>query len=165
MLAHMGYTNDPWTYRFFFSELHLFLLGILAYRVYKIIRTREIRRNILYTILFTNVLMLLMCDVLRDTFLGYFTDVLYICMIFFSVPFLFYLSKDWKFDSRLGELSYPIYISHMFMISLIGYFYKTHSVEYWGWIIVIATICFSLLLNKIIGYPIDKYRQGRVSHK
>lgn len=164
-LASAGYVADPWSYRFFLSELHLFLLGILAYRMYRIVNEKRMKRGVLYSVLVFNITLILICDILRDTFFGSYTDMLYITLLFLSIPFIFQLSKEWKFDARIGELSYPIYISHMFLIYFIGYFYKSHPIEYWGWIIVGSSVCFSIVLNKLILYPVDKYRQSRVKKR
>ena len=51
---HLGYTNDPWTYRFFPSELALFLIGTLSYRLYDSwLNTRMFTKRFQYPIALT----------------------------------------------------------------------------------------------------------------
>jgi peptidoglycan/LPS O-acetylase OafA/YrhL len=40
--------------------------------------------------------------------------------IWLSIPFLFMASKRSHVDRFLGELSYPLYISHLLVISVVG---------------------------------------------
>lgn len=160
MLALAGYNSDPWTYRFFFSELHLFILGMIAYRVYNMIRNRNFSKKVLQLIFSFDILLILFCGVVRS-YLGVFTDTFYLIVFACSIPFLFYLCKRWTFDSKIGELSYPIYISHGFVILVLNYISNLQSV-YQLYIVVVITILFSILLNYLILYPIDRYRQRRV---
>lgn len=161
LLAVAGYNNDPWTYRFFFSELHLFILGMIAYRVYNKIRNKSFSSKKLQAVIYLDILLILFCVPLRS-YLGAFTDYIYLIIFACSIPFLFYLCKHSKFDSKIGELSYPIYISHSFIILLLNYIFKHQAINQ-GWVVVAVTIIFSLLLNYFILYPIDRYRQKRVN--
>lgn len=160
LLAVTGYNNDPWTYRFFFSELHLFILGMIAYRVYNRIKHKSFSLRKLQAVLCLDILLILFCVFLR-TYLCDFTDYIYLIVFACSVPFLFALCKQSKLDSKIGELSYPIYISHGLVILLLNYIFKLQS-AYEGWGVAIATIALSFLLNHLILYPIDRYRQKRV---
>ncbi|MFZ9848879.1 MAG: hypothetical protein ACO3EE_12135, partial [Flavobacteriales bacterium] len=82
-------------------------------------------------------------------------------VFFGALPFIFILSKNWKTDRQIGELSYPIYISHIFVLSWVGVFQLPS--KSWRTIIVIAlSIVFAYVLNKIVGEKIEKIRQNRI---
>jgi len=82
------------------------------------------------------------------------------------LPATFNLSQSSKLDSRIGEFSYPIYVSHILVIAtltpLIAYLRLN---TYQGELAVVCTIGFSYLLLKMISDPIEKYRQSRVKIK
>ncbi len=161
LLALNGYSHDPWTYRFFFSELHLFILGMLAYRMYNIIKNKSLNKSVLYSILAFDVLIILLCEPIR-LYLGDQTDTIYLIIFFVSLPFVFHLSKRWRFDSKIGELSYPIYISHGLVILMLGYFFQFPTKSIVGWASVVVAVAIAFLLNYLILRPIDRYRQSRV---
>lgn len=110
LLQH-GKAEDPWSYRFFPSELALFMLGAMAYDVYKKIRfdsNPELYRNL------GKVMLTLVVGYIfffRNIAANYeFDKGIFYLMLASSIPFIFYLSKDNKFDQFIGNLSYPIYL-------------------------------------------------------
>ena len=156
VLYYFGYSNDPWSYRFFPSELFFFLLGILAYYIYKIIPLPTVRQKYLlfYLIIFL-------------TFIYSFFQFpgkiyLYLFIFFLVLPSVFSLSKKWKKDRSIGELSYPLYISHYFLLNIMIYF-KIESNK--GLILLISTLLLSILLNQLISKRVEIYRQSRVDKK
>jgi peptidoglycan/LPS O-acetylase OafA/YrhL len=46
--------------------------------------------------------------------------VLLFALIFFSLPFLFEFQRKNRIDNLLGQLSYPIYLWHILVITFIG---------------------------------------------
>lgn len=163
----MGYTNDPWTYRFFPSELALFLLGTISYRlydVYKIHQTKIYNFNLTGIVLastFSIIFFYQYMDIsgyTRHIFNWFFYG--FFCL---SIPFIFDFSKSSKIDSRIGELSYPVYISHILVIMLISPLLSlTRLTDYSGELAVISTILVSYILVILISDPIEKIRQARV---
>jgi peptidoglycan/LPS O-acetylase OafA/YrhL len=79
-------------------------------------------------------------------------------LITITIPFLFNLSKESKFDNWIGQLSYPIYIISGLTIGVIINFtgYKILTKEI---LIIISTILFSLALVYAIEKPIEKFRK------
>ena len=162
-----GYTNDPWTYRFFPSELSLFLLGSLSYRlydVYKIHRAKAFGINLtgVVLVLLFSIIVFYQFIVVSGYIIHMFNWLLYglFCL---SIPFVFDFSKSSKIDSRIGELSYPVYISHILVIASISPFLSLMGLqEYRGEFAVILTILVSYLLVRLISDPIEKIRQARV---
>jgi peptidoglycan/LPS O-acetylase OafA/YrhL len=163
---YLGYTNDPWTYRFFPSELALFLLGTISYRLYDANKSRNmtvlgIKLKYLVTYLF--FLFLLFYPVLPKFDLGLIFNWLFYVLTCLSLPFIFELSKHSKLDARIGELSYPIYISHMLVIGCLSPILRMLGLqEQKGLMACIFTVIVSVLLVRLISDPIEKIRQSRV---
>ena len=76
---------------------------------------------------------------------------IYFLIFFLSLPFVFLLSKNWKKDRYIGELSYPIYISHWLVLMSINYLKIPIFVDF-GFMTIILTIPLSFLLNKFISF-------------
>ena len=156
-LARSGFENDPWSHRFFPSELAFFLLGIISYHLYVKLRRVEIRKVYL-TLIWSGVLGVTVCFSLFPIPHKY---EIYMCMFFISLPFVFLLTKKWKYDAYIGELSYPIYISHLLILSCM----KTLGLPKFlgaGLTLTVLTVLFSILLNEFVAKRIEKRRQGRI---
>ncbi len=119
LMLWFGWKSDPWAYRFFPSELSLFLCGIAAYRIYSIIKIRKMDTQTLFGWL---TLGCAACAVLLIShspggFIMW-KNISYFVAILLALPFLFKLTKHSKIDSIIGELSYPMYLCHMLVIWL-----------------------------------------------
>jgi len=79
------------------------------------------------------------------------------------VPFGFLLLRSNPIDGFIGELSYPIYISHYILIGVVGKFFRLQGGT-WNMFIMtsVVTIIVSLILVQLIDKPIDRYRQKRL---
>jgi peptidoglycan/LPS O-acetylase OafA/YrhL len=157
---HWGLYKDPWSYRFFPSELAYFLIGILAYRFYRKIKDLNVpsiefvkRWALPFVVIMT---------------LGYqWVDgaamyVLYPLLVAVLIPFIFLQYKKSKFDLKIGELSYPIYMSHITLIIVIQKFHIP-ILQSIGTTATIVTVAFSYLLNEFVSKRVEKYRQQRVA--
>jgi hypothetical protein len=154
---HFEFKNDPWTYRFFPTELVFFLLGIISYQIYIKLQTIVVN-DIFYKLIWIGILVFtLLYSFLPIPGKGYF----YIITFFTSLPFIFIYTKNWKIDSYIGELSYPIYISHMFVLSVISVL-KIPVIGGKGFILTLTTILFSVILNELVAKKIEKIRQNRI---
>lgn len=157
LLISNGFYKDPWSYRFFPTELLFFLLGIVAYHIYKKLKPLKIKTSYLYMIYVFILLFTLSYSFIPTNL----KIIPYLFAIFISTPFIFILSKKWKKDRYIGELSYPIYISHMFIIYLVMYL-KIPLVGGEGLVVTFITIIFSIFLNEFVAKKIEKIRQRRV---
>lgn len=149
--------NDPWTYRFFPTELVFFLLGIVAYHGYKKLETLDIKTNHLKFIWFSVLAVTIFYSFLPIPH----KNILYLFGFFITLPFIFILTKKWKKDTEIGELSYPIYISHILILTII----KALDIPIFGPLgltISLLTIAFSVLLNSVVTKRIEKIRQKRL---
>lgn len=158
-LINSGYAEDPWSYRFFPTELALFLLGCISYKIYIKQKDKELNKNLLAGIL---VLMLIFTLTHRLIDFDY-KHILYIGVATVAIPFIFILTKRSKIDRQIGELSYPIYICHMFIIQTL----PNIPVD-WGSsmtkavFVVLMSILLSYMLNKFVAQPIEKIRAKRI---
>ena len=166
LIWEFGLNHDPWTYRFFPSELAFFLFGSISFFLYKKIESIEIPYYIGVVQL---VLMVIVTfgyyyvpeKLVPETIRHY----IYYVLIVLSIPFLFRSFKNNKTDSMIGDLSYPIYISHFLVINLLN---KTnfHFLRYdilYSISLVAGTVVVSIMLNHYVARPIDKYRQSRLT--
>jgi peptidoglycan/LPS O-acetylase OafA/YrhL len=102
--------SDPWTYRFFPFELGYFLLGALAFRYRHSLEgvvPKRIAKYCVYPIVI--VFAAVRIPVPAPT-LAY--PIAIACLL----PFLFRTTSGSKTDRLIGELSYPFYIFHYFLV-------------------------------------------------
>jgi len=157
VLYYNGFQNDPWTYRFFPTELLFFLLGTISYHIYKKIKARKIKK-LYHKIIYGLILLITLSYTLFTIPYGIY---IYLLLFFLSLPFIFILSKNWKIDRYIGELSYPIYISHMLILTLVKYSHI--KISELGVTIVLFSIIFSIFLNEFIAKKVEVYRQNRLN--
>jgi peptidoglycan/LPS O-acetylase OafA/YrhL len=156
-----GLYHDPWTYRFFPTELAFFLAGTISYRLYLVIREKSFDNRIP-----TLATVFVVCITLGYQFIpgGFIKQWFYYGLVVLVMPLLFIFSNSYRlWDGRVGELSYPIYISHIFIIALLSPLLKSHLVsKHIGIIVCVATIIFSIILIRFVIDPIENYRRQRV---
>lgn len=144
-----GYPFDPWAYRFFPTELFFFLLGGIAFR-------SQVSLNKLYGSMKINLLLLpfLISMVMFRSlpyieFHGYqvFEWVFY-PVFFIFMPYLFNLNKDNPLQMLLGSLSYPMYLTQIFIATLV---LRLHLQDpFYGLLTLMVTIFISYLLNRYV---------------
>ena len=119
-LYHLGIGDvDPWSYRFFPAELSLFCLGGLSVRVLLPIwrvwlKGRERLSSIGVAVVLAYVLLFPVLP--TESFKAFLLFAITIPLL----PALFIFSNSFKsFDQFIGELSYPIYISHVIVVDAV----------------------------------------------
>ena len=153
--------HDPWTYRFFPTELLFFLIGIVSQRYSSQINKIPMKPSVMLIFMVTFTIIYTKLPVISLAHSPFsLKAILYFLLISLSIPKLFSAFKDNKIDRYIGELSYPIYISHM----LVFYVTRHHFFEGFngGSFVVVYTVLISILLVKYVSEPIEKYRQARV---
>lgn len=160
LLNRAGLVNDPWNYRFFPAELLFFLLGSLAWHIYKRIENTGISNRVLAAI----TAVVWVCTIFYGKVEMPFKDVVYFTLFTSAVPFIFKFSRSSRIDFAIGELSYPIYICHMFVVLFLGRMAILVKVLGPGLTVALAATAMAMVLNRFIARPIEKIRQARV-HK
>ena len=152
-LINIGLDDDPWSYRFFPTEFVFFLSGIIAYEIFK---RKIITSKKCMWIIFISILLITMFYPLISV-PG--KKYIYLLLFFLALPSIFDLSKKWKKDRIIGELSYPVYISHYFILNIL----ISIGVDFnQGLILVFLTLILSFILNELISKNIENFRQSRV---
>lgn len=154
---------DPWIFRFFPSQLLLFLLGNISYRCYAWLKQRiDISKNRMLT-----VLAIVIAATIVYGLFPYFIwkKPVYHTLIFCSLPFLIDTGKLFRADIFFGELSYPVYLSHMFVlttISTLNSFTGLFKGLPANWLTIVFTLLLSVLIRRYVALPVEQYRQRRV---
>jgi peptidoglycan/LPS O-acetylase OafA/YrhL len=163
ILYNYDYDFDPWTYRFFPFEILFFLVGILCFRFYTFLKQKKVNNRLStfmfflligYIIVFQFIPVHIVCK-----------EITFFFLLFVCIPFIFIKLKDSKLDHFIGEFSYPMYLSHVFISIVIGifnskYFYFSKQIS--DIITILSTIFFSFIIIRVISNPIEKWRQWRV---
>ncbi len=158
------FQHDPWTYRFFPTEIMFFLLGYLSYRINLKLKEKSIPMFINIFILIFITFFTIIYQFLPAIRISYFPfsliEMVYFLSIILSIPVLFNFMKNSRLDNQIGELSYPVYISHMLIIEVCSavpfVFFKS------SWFIALITLIVAYLLNKMVATPFESYRQSRL---
>lgn len=156
--------HDPWTYRFFPSELALFLIGTISYHIYNYFNNNSMKLIYHKMILIIYFIILGIYNYLPDFNISLdLKSVIFYILTGLSIPSIFILTKSSKIDNRIGDLSYPIYLVHMLIIYIASQIIKQFDLNINRGILVITlTIIVSYLLVKYISDPIEKIRQNRI---
>jgi peptidoglycan/LPS O-acetylase OafA/YrhL len=157
-----GYQGDPWSYRFFPSEVAVFLIGALAYRVY---RLPTIAFNWRSCRVFAIAIVCIAIALLINRWNGVsrLASVTFWALAVGAIPFLFRATKNTTIDRYLGELSYPIYICHFLVIWFLDATVMFGSNLARGSSIIAMTLIVSTALYWIVDRPVDVWRHWRFS--
>lgn len=142
---------DPWTYRFLPFELALFLSGALSYRIVTPWINRLEKEKILgpaiWVTQITFVALMLVYPIFHlDDVTG---SLILFSVLFLSLPLLLRFQTKFKLDNAIGELSYPIYLSHFLVIGIIQKF-TTRMPFFTPGIIVVLNVVGAILVAAII---------------
>lgn len=156
----VGWGNDPWTYRFFFSEISFFLLGSLAYRLFTTYLKSKKDKLFPAIVFLTTVVFVIFYQKIYFPY----KSTLFLIMFFIAIPYVFKLTKKSKIDRYIGELSYPVYLIH-WLVSVSTYKALKESMllDYRGEVVMVISILVSILILHLIIKPIDFYRQKRAA--
>jgi peptidoglycan/LPS O-acetylase OafA/YrhL len=158
-IVSKGPEYDLFLRRFFPAELCLFLVGSISYFLFT--RIKEYRRK--YSLGLTCWVTLLVVLVFYNKKKKKFSLALLPFTILLSMPFIFNLTKDSRFDRFLGNISYPIYIVHFLIVVIFEeYFEEQYFEEKYLLFMLLLVFSASLVVYYAIEAPIDHWRQRRV---
>jgi peptidoglycan/LPS O-acetylase OafA/YrhL len=90
---------------------------------------------------------------------------IYYLTLTICIPLLFIFTGKSKADRFFGDLSYPVYIIHVLVISILVAIGLSRTNNINKVLIIIGVLFTAYLLNKYIATPIEKYRQKRITKK
>ena len=154
-LVRHGWNYDPWTYRFFPTELVFFLGGAIGCRLSKYYYRMP------QTVSFVSITMLFILTLLKPwtSLVG---DYCYLSIFTFVLPCLFIFSKSSLADRQIGNLSYGIYLVHLaialFISSEFSKFDLAIPKNYFGIFVFCLSVAFAWLFDHFIQDKIDIFR-------
>ena len=80
----------------------------------------------------------------------------YVC-VWVATPFLFNLARNSRVDNTIGQLSYPIYLSHVLVINGVKRI-DTFGIDK-GLVATVLTLALSACLYVFIDRPIEPFRR------
>jgi peptidoglycan/LPS O-acetylase OafA/YrhL len=154
--AACGLTQDPYSYRFFPFELALFLAGVLGYKAWAAAPDRWQRQPA----------RLLALAVPAAVFAYPWLQGSWPAQAFFTPPRLGVLllvgiglpaihawTRNWTFDRAVGELSYPLYLSHFLVAAVIP---AGGVLALWPSAHALAVLLASLALSWLVARHVDR---------
>lgn len=170
VLAHIVLANFISKNQIFLSAqfvyyLVFFLMGMSSYRfLFGFLEKNKAKQQIFKTIFGAAVIIILIYNYTPLSMLSV-TPVFELVFSFIFalfVPIIFSVTKNFKFDRFLGELSYPLYIIHFIIVKMFVNFTLVDT-NLKKLMIVTISLVISYSLYKFIEFPIDKFRQKRVA--
>jgi peptidoglycan/LPS O-acetylase OafA/YrhL len=155
-LSREGMGGHPWDYMFFPTQLMFFMLGCLSYHLYKKMSRLVIKP--LYLQLSYVFLMGLISSYSYISGNSYFEQGLLFIVVTLLIPGIFMLTKDNKIDTYLGNLSYPIYISQVLVISVVR-MNRFPKLMGFGFTTLILVILFSIILERFVARRAEKLKR------
>lgn len=151
-----GLSDTPWSFRFFPSEIALFLSGSLGYYVYAAKDAAQ-RRHVRATLAAVTVLLFACLSINRWDGISRLCSMSFLAAVVVGIPRLFELTRNLEFDRYLGELSYPLYICHFLFAFLL--LPNTFTLVY---LALALSLAMSVVLYHFVDRPIDRWRQSRL---
>lgn len=154
--------HDPWTYRFFPTELALFLLGALAHQLllpyYR--KTLPVVRMQAFAWIATCTFIGLTLAYGLIPHPGLIKTGMLFAVFLLLMPLAFVFQGTHRWDQWIGELSYPIYIGHALVINTLLFVWANGAahVRVLGIGAVMLSILFAMALNHWIARPVEGLR-------
>lgn len=153
----MGFKKDPWDYRFFPSELFLFLLGAVAYR-WRSFR-QALRMDTWPSLKVWGLLAFALVFSRLPFSSGFY--LLFLTCLFFSLPALLAFSTRHAWDRKLGELSYPLYVVHVLAISWLEHAMPENRSWAFSALALVASLIAAAALYRFVDVPMERVRSAR----
>jgi len=140
--------------------LAYFLLGTVAYHGYRVWRDASfspaVKRGVSALMLLLGITLIFTGHVLLEDATREAYDLFYLA-IAVVLPFAFHLTSDWRWDSRVGDYSYPIYLFHFVLASLMVAL-GVPSTSTGPWVLV-ATIAVCTVFLQLVDKPLQRVRR------
>jgi peptidoglycan/LPS O-acetylase OafA/YrhL len=140
------------------TQLYLFMLGSIGYRVYRYLRDsqKEIYMQGARVCWVGFIILIAIFQFWPGTLLQ--KEVMLVILTACATPFTFLATRRILWDRLLGELGYPIYIIHVTIEQ-----FSDRVLDRWGWhergvVLSVLTITASFLLYRLVDAPLDGWR-------
>ena len=146
--------------------MFFFFLGMFGYKAYVRLKKRTIPPFIFYLSFLTVVFYTIFYSFIPRIFslsINLQTDINYCLLIAILSPLVFLFGQKIPFDKLLGDLSYPIFITHVFFIKVfdnIPGIPQNNNIS--TILILVSTFLASWVFVKYIDRYINAFRQRRV---
>lgn len=148
-----------WWNQFLPSEIATFLLGSLGYRYYSkyLANVTPVKPAVIF------IAAIFFYSIAYRSLENHWEAGVYavfLLLIALAVPYLFAATRRNRLDRFVGELSYPVYLGHIFLIN----YALSHGfvpVKWFALAILVGVILLSIPLVKFIEEPIAKFRERR----
>lgn len=156
--------SDPWSYRCFPFELAFFLGGALAYRIGLLTpagRASAARRALVLSVGCALGFVDWWAQAHDATPALSLVRIPFVAGVVALLPALFQLTKNWTADRLIGELSFPIYISHVLVIWTFDALAPASlSVSLRAAGLLFGVLASALLIHFLIDRRVDRWRHG-----
>ena len=146
-LGHRGMDYDPWSYRFFPTVFGYFLCGVLAWKLGQRMRLDALPAWSKALPWFG----LLGAGIFWRPGPAW-ASALYVAGLALAAPLVFDLTRNWRWDRRIGDLSFPLYLCHPLVFAM--------TPKLWLPLRFLAAIAVAAGLHGTIGAVIEKRRAG-----
>jgi peptidoglycan/LPS O-acetylase OafA/YrhL len=160
---HLGFgARDPWSYRFFPTELALFLVGALAHQVLlPAYRKFSSRGQVLAANFATGFLIVTFITYAMIPLEAISKRLLLYGAVGCLVPLTFLFQQKHRFDGWIGDLSYPIYICHALVmwicVYILGHF-RIQDERVLGVASTMLSVALAMCLNWAVARPFETVR-------
>jgi peptidoglycan/LPS O-acetylase OafA/YrhL len=159
-LVNIGLNYSPWNYMFFPNQVMFFMGGAVSYHLYNRLKFKHVPLLLPIVIL---IIFLITITRYNQIFKeGYIKQAVLFCFEVMAIPYIFMLTKNNKFDRFLGNLSFPIYIAQSLVLKIVVAKSFPKIISY-GFTALLLVIVLSILLDRFIAQPVERYRQRRAN--
>ena len=162
----LGSEFNMWRYYFAPSVWCFFLMGHIAYRLALFIKSEPTRKLIGWFAIAAAPFAGAAAGVQEVKDLDRPELWLFYLFVAAAIPFVFAVSKRSAVDRFIGNLSYPIYLTHLLVIAVAGTFISQLLVALPAWgvpaTLIFVVVVLSLALHLILEVPIDALRAAMV---
>ena len=156
-------SQDPWTYRFFPKELAIFLFGALSHQILRPYYADVFGKHFAVISAWGAGGFLLYCILFEMLPFPVIQSYLIVIVAFALMPMLFEFQNNFTWDRKLGEYSYPIYISHWMVIAPISFIlgklgFPEKSLLFTSAVLT-ATLIVSYLLERYVNKNVARLRK------
>ena len=149
-------TGGVLTYFFFPAQLVYFVIGMLARQVWSAFKLQDKKfmpGGLMIALLSISIILFPFVDFSFKRWVFY-------AIFALSLPSIFDASMHSRPDRWLGNLSYPIYMVHMLVLSVVS---AAKINEHRAVLTLLGTLLVSAFLQHFIEDPLDRWRQNRIA--